>query len=84
MDRLPLSSDKFSLIRIQLHSSFIAEYDLIQSVSASHRSYYFDQINLAFKCFLINAGFLTEMQPLSSYSQRMQIVVSTDTKLDKL
>ena len=71
--------DKFSLIRMQLYSSFIVKYDI---QSASQSSYFFDQINLAFQCFLVNVGFLAEMQPLSLYSHRMQLVVSTDTKLD--
>ena len=37
----------------------------------------------AFKCFLVNAGFLAAMHPFSSCSLRMCLVVSTDTKLDK-
>ena len=75
-------SDKFSLIRMQLHSSFITEYDLISSICI-HCSYLFDQLNLAFKSFLLNAGFLAEMHNFSSCSWRMGLVVSTDTNLDK-
>ena len=52
-------------------------------ISASYGSYLFDQLNLAFKCSLINAGFLAVMHPFSSCSQMMHLAESTDTKLDK-
>ena len=48
-------SDKFLLIRMQLHPSFIAEYDLIASY-------------LDFKCFLVHAGFLAAVQLFSHSS----------------
>ena len=39
--------------------------------------------NLIFLC-LFNAGFLAEMHPFNSYFQRRRLVISTNTKLDKL
>ena len=51
---------------------------------ASHRSYLFDQLNLPFKCLLVNTGFLTAMYLFNSSSWRMHLVISTNTKLNKL
>ena len=66
------------------YNSYLSEYSsiLVSSLnmilfqaSASQISFLFDQLNLAFKCFLVNA--------FSSCSRRMCLVVSTDTKLDE-
>ena len=42
-------------------------------VSASHSSYLFDKFNLAFKCFLVNPGFLAAMPTFNKW--RMCLVV---------
>ena len=56
---------------------------MLFQVSASHKSYFFEQFNLAFKYFLVHASFFAAMQSFSWYSRRICLVVSTDIKLDK-
>ena len=70
-------SNKCSSILVSLLNMILFQ------VSASHSLYLFDQLNIVFKCFLVNNGFLVAMHPFSSCFQRMCLVVSTDIKLDK-